>query len=295
MGYSSRYHAASLAAVFLALAIGILIGVNFGDDVVSGTAASLEESLQDDLADARAEADALTAELETERDFSEQAYPALVGGRLRGDRVGLVGIGGLPAEVVDDAEAMIEPTGATVAQVSVVRAPPDTEALAQQLEGTEFSRVDRDREQLEELSRLVGRQMVSADATATAPGIEDVREEFLVRESGGGQLDHVIVVHDVPGDLGGEEADATDSMEAGLLEGIAEAEQEAVGVERSDADESSIGLFDSHEISTSDSIDLVAGRVAAVFVLLGADGNFGTKESADQLLPDLLVPAGPDR
>ena len=27
MGYSARYHAASLAAVFLALAIGILIGV----------------------------------------------------------------------------------------------------------------------------------------------------------------------------------------------------------------------------------------------------------------------------
>ena len=34
MGYSARYHAASLAAVFLALAIGILIGVGLGDNVV---------------------------------------------------------------------------------------------------------------------------------------------------------------------------------------------------------------------------------------------------------------------
>ena len=52
-GYSARYHAASLAAVFLALAIGILIGVGFGDDVVSGTTEDLEESLQSDVQDAR--------------------------------------------------------------------------------------------------------------------------------------------------------------------------------------------------------------------------------------------------
>src|SRR5687767_612170 len=99
MGYSSRYHAASLAAVFLALAIGILIGVGFGDDVVSGTARSLEESLKTDLEDARAQADELEAELGAEREFSEAAYPALVDGRLREDNVGLVAIGGLPAEV----------------------------------------------------------------------------------------------------------------------------------------------------------------------------------------------------
>jgi Copper transport outer membrane protein, MctB len=292
MGYSSRYHAASLAAVFLALAIGILIGVNFGDDVVSGTARSLEESLQDDLDQARAEADELDAQLQTERDFNEEVYPALVGGRLREDRVALVGVGGLPNEVVAEVEEMIEPTGATLSQVSVVRAPPDTEALAERLEGTGFSRVDRDRGELEELSRVVARQMV----TGRGRLIEDVRQEFLVRESGAvGQLDHVIVVHDVPGDLEGDDADASEAMEAGLLDGFAEAEPDVVGVELSDSEESAVGLFDSHEISTSDSIDLVAGKVAAVFVLLGADGNFGTKDSADQLLPDLLVPAGPKR
>ena len=292
MGYSSRYHAASLAAVFLALAIGILIGVNFGDDVVSGTARSLEESLQSDLDDARAEADELGAELDAEREFSEAAYPALVDGRLREDSVGLIAVGGLPKDVVENVEAMLEPTGATLAQVSVVRAPPDAEALAEQLQGTDYERVDRDSQQLEELSRVVGRQLVSGRGGL----IDQVREEFLVRESGSSdELDEVIVVHDVPGDLGGDEEDATESMEGGLLDGIAEADPEAVGVETSDVEESSISLFDSHEIPTSDSIDLVAGQVAAVFVLLGADGNFGTKDSADQLLPDLLIPSGPKR
>jgi hypothetical protein len=31
--------------------------------------------------------------------------------------------------------------------------------------------------------------------------------------------------------------------------------------------------------------------VATVFALLGAEGNFGVKDSADRLLPDLLTPA----
>jgi hypothetical protein len=292
MGYSSRYHAASLAAVFLALAIGILIGVEFGDDVVSGTARSLEESLQDDLDDARAEADELDAQLETERDFSEAAYPALVSGLLRDDRIGLVGIGGLPPELVDDTEAMLEPTGAGLSQVSVVRVPPDAGELAEALEGTAFERVDRDPAELEELGRVVGRQLISGGGDL----LGDVREEFLVRESGlGERLDHVIVVRDVPGELDAEDEAATEAMEAGLLDGFAEAEEGVVGVERSDTEDTSIPLFDAHEIPTSDSVDLVAGRVAAVFVLLGAEGSFGTKDSADQLLPDLLVPAGPRR
>ena len=292
MGYSSRYHAASLAAVFLALAIGILIGVNFGDDVVSGTAASLEDSLQSDLDDARTEADELDAQLDTERDFSEAAYPALVDGRLREDRIGLVAIGGLPGGVVEDVEAMLEPTGASLSQVSVVRAPPDPDALAERLQGSDYERVDRDTQQLEDLSAVVGRQLVSGRGNL----IDQVREEFLVRESGShGGLDGVIVVREVPGDLDGDEAEATEAVEAGLLDGVAQAEPAAVGIERSDDEESSVSLFDDHGISTSDSIDLVAGQVAAVFVLLGADGNFGTKDSADQLLPDLLVPSGQKR
>ena len=34
-----------------------------------------------------------------------------------------------------------------------------------------------------------------------------------------------------------------------------------------------------------------AGQVASIFGLLGAEGSFGVKGSADRLLPDLLPPA----
>ena len=54
MGYSARYHATSLIAVFLALAIGILVGAEFGGDALTSTRKDLEHSLVGNLQDARA-------------------------------------------------------------------------------------------------------------------------------------------------------------------------------------------------------------------------------------------------
>lgn len=291
MGYSSRYHAASLAAVFIALAIGILIGAGFGQDVVSNTSESLKNSLENDLDEVRAERDELAGELEGERDFAEAVYPALVDGRLDGERVGVIALGGLSSALSDGIEATLSPTGATLSEVSVVREPPDVEALAERLGGTQFARLDRQPELLEDLGRAMGRQLVGGGQL-----LDDVREELLTRSSGGSQqLDHVIVVRDAPEDLSETDQEATDRLEAGLLDGIAQATLPAVGVEESDTDPSSIALFESHDLPTSDSVDLASGQVAMVFVLLGADGNFGTKETADQLLPELLVPGSPGR
>src|SRR3954451_11808567 len=84
MGYSGRYHAASLAAVFIALAIGILIGVGLGHNVLRGAQRDLETSLKSDLAGTQDRNQALQGELNQERDFSTQVYPALVGHLLSG-------------------------------------------------------------------------------------------------------------------------------------------------------------------------------------------------------------------
>jgi len=101
----------------------------------------------------------------------------------------------------------------------------------------------------------------------------------------------VVLARDAPQGLSQRDADATAALEDGILEGVRSTAVPAVGVERTDTENSSIGLFDSHDISTVDDLDHVSGRVAMVAVLLGAEGNFGVKDSADELLPDLLRPA----
>src|SRR5436190_21253439 len=287
MGYSARYHAASLAAVFLALAIGILIGVGLGDKVYKGARRDLEQSLKSDLAGSRTRADDLQSQLNQERDFSAQIYPALVGGLLHGQRIAVVALGTMPEEMKGDIESVVgtdSPTGGKLSEVAVVRESPDLRALADAAPGGDRS-VTHDRDALSALARRAGRSLITG-----GPLFDHLRDALLADVSGQpGGIDAVIVVRDRPSDLGSSASEATDSLERGLLEGIEGAgDLPVVGVERSDSDSSQIGYFDAEGLSaTVDSVNLDSGRVALAYALNGSEGDYGVKASADRLLPAL--------
>ena len=289
MGYSARYHAASLVAVFLALAVGILIGAGLGDNLVSDTEANLRESLEGDIEEARGEADDLQAELDRERAFSSRAYPALVGDRLVGERFALMAFGDLPADLSADIEAALEPTGADLVEVAVVRRPPDVAALGSELSSKRAEAIEDDPAALEDLGETLGEQFALGEGNL----LTRIRDNLFSRSSGeGGELDGVILTREPAGDLEGDAAEQTAALETGLTRGVAESGVVTVGVERSSrTDDSSIPFFAPFGISTVDSVDLVSGRVALVFALLGAEGNFGIKDSANSLLPELLSPS----
>jgi len=286
MGYSARYHAASLAAVFLALAVGILIGVGLGSDVVSGTAEDLERSLGADLDQARSEIEALEAELAREREFGAAVYPAVVERSLRNRRIALIGLGGLSDELTDDVEAALGPAGARISAVAVVREPPQLDALAATLEGRPARAVSRGEDvALSRYARRAARALVKG-----TPEFDELRGSLLARFSGSpGKVDGAVLVRERPTELEPGDEVTTAMIEDGLLAGIRSTDLPAAGVERSTDEVSSVGFFESRGLSTVDSVDLQAGRVALVFALRGgALGSFGIKDSADGLLPDLL-------
>ena len=122
--------------------------------------------------------------------------------------------------------------------------------------------------------------------------VDKVQSQLLSRASGDFTgVDSVIVVRQQPSDMDPEDLRSTSRLESGLLDGVAATGVRMVGVEGSETDPSSISFFSSHDLSTVDDVDLPAGQVSMVFALNGAEGNFGVKESADRLLPDLLTPA----
>ena len=293
MGYSGRYHAASLAAVFLALAVGILIGVGFGSDLVSGTADDLEQSLASDLGDARAQVDELEGDLATERDFSEALTPAVVENRLRGSEVGVVALGALDDGLADEVRAAVELSGADLREIAVVREPPDAAAAIAVVRRRRPGAETREQE-LARASRLAGRALVRG-----GPRFAELRAALFSRYSGEpGDLDGVVIVRDQPADLGDRAAADTAVVEDGIIAGIQGAKQgrrrvTVVGAERTTTDPSSIGFFSDHGFASADNVDQLPGRVALVYALGGAEGEFGVKETADALLPDLLAPAGP--
>src|SRR3954471_12111038 len=122
MGYSARYHAASLIAVFLALAIGILIGAEFGGDALTNTRKDLEHSLVGNLQDARSRADELSGQLKRSDELGERVYPVLTRDRLSGKRIAIVALGDLPGDLVGKVEDALGPTGARLVRGGVGRA-----------------------------------------------------------------------------------------------------------------------------------------------------------------------------
>jgi hypothetical protein len=286
MGYSARYHATSLIAIFLALAIGIVIGAVLGGEALDDTRKDLERSLAGNLEDARERADRLEGELGRANEFAERVYPFLVRDRLRGQRVGIVALGGLPGNVSGAIEEALETTGARLVGVGVVREPVDLRALAGDLSRTRFADLPRNPDAQTALGVGVGRQLVRGGTL-----LERVRSRIFSRASGNfGGLDAVILVRDQPQDMGPLQRSAAGRIESGLASGAAATRAAVVGVETSTTEPSSTSFFAGNGLSSVDNVDLAAGRLAMVLALRGAEGSFGVKGSADSLLPDLLAP-----
>jgi hypothetical protein len=285
MGYSARYHTASLIAVFLALAIGILIGAQFGGDALTNTRKDLEHSLVGNLQDARSRADELSGQLNRSDEFGERVYPVLTRGRLSGKRLAIVALGGLPSDITSDVEDALGPTGAKLVGVGVVREPVDINGLAGDLAKTRFSDLRTNSDALTELGTGLGRQLVLG---GTLP--EVVRGQLFSRASGSfGGLDGVIVVRDQPEDMGPVQRSRAGQFESALMGGMTATRVPAVGIEATTTEPSSVSFFQSNDLSSVDDVDLTAGQLALVFGMLGAEGSFGVKGSADRLLPDLLT------
>jgi hypothetical protein len=290
MGYSARYHAFSIIAIFTALAIGIVIGAGFGQDLVSDASEDLEQSLSSDLEEEQARADELAADLEREEAFGIRLYPPLVDSRLEGETIGVIALGDLPESVARNIEETIEPTGGELTKVAVVREPPDIEALGNAL-GPQFENLPQGAAE-ERLGRELGAELVEGGRL-----IDRGRDVLLDRFSGEqGPVDNVILVKAPPEGASEEEQAAVEGFEEAIVEGIRSTDVPTVYVETSTSAESYVPFFDSLAISTVDSLDLTSGKISAVFALLGSDGNFGIKETADRPLPDLVIPApGRDR
>jgi len=158
MGYSARYHATSLVAVFLALAIGILIGAEFGGDALTNTRKDLEHSLTGNLQDARARADELNGRLASSDEFASRVYPALVRNRLAGKRIGVVALGDLPGATSSAIEDALGPTGARLVGIGVVREPVDLRGLSDDLAKTRFAEIRTNPETLTAFGTGAGRQ-----------------------------------------------------------------------------------------------------------------------------------------
>lgn len=279
MGYSGRYHAASLAAVFIALAVGILIGIGLADDVVSSASEELEASLRSDLKAAQGHADDLQSELDRSDRFSTQILPEALAGRLAGRQIAIVELGGSDEDLVAAARDAVESGGGQIAAVAQIALPPDEQAMLDALPAR-HAKIRHDADPLTRIGEAVGREL-----SGGGPVIRAIEQSLFARFSGSLRDVDGLVITRVPPELDPGDRNAADSFEAGILDGVAASGPEASGAELATTDPGTLAPFIDAGISTVDDLDLPAGKVALAYVLDGVRGNYGVKDEAGSYLP----------
>jgi hypothetical protein len=282
--FDFRYHALSLAAVFLALVVGLLLGIEIGDrGLVSSAEKKLRQSLRADVNRARDESQRLRDQLAHRTDFENEIYPDLVSGQLQDRRIGVVFLGGSSNRMVRLMKTALVSTGGRIVFVGVVREPLDLPGIAARAKGTRYAAVDLGSDLIKPLGKRIGAQLTQGGRL-----VGRTRGKVFSSFSGTlGKLDGVVVVRDAP-KLRAEAARAAKLFEDGLAAGLGSRTTPVVGVETTSTTPSQVNWYRDRELASVDDVDDIAGRLALVFTLAGADGAYGVKPTADALLPRVV-------
>lgn len=301
--FDYRYHALSLAAVLLALAVGIVIGVAIGDsNLVSSAKSGIVRDLSSEVGDAQRQNGQLRTQLSGEEALANDLYPIAVHGLLRGRQIGLAFLGNSSDQVDGLVRDAVSQAGGEVATVVALREPVDVAGLAQDAAGTRFAALAEGPSAstgrpalLERLGALAGAQLVSGGQAVGRELLSRARAQLLSAFDGQlGKLEGLVVARAEPAGMSPEAAQSAAALETGLVHGAASAGISVVGVELSSTEPSRVPWYQAQGISSVDDLDAIAGRAALAYALAGARGSYGTKGTANSLLPAVagLPPAG---
>jgi hypothetical protein len=300
--FGLRYHVASLAAVFVALAVGILLGVavsgkvtDAGEDFEVQNLRDQNEELEQDLEAARAAAEDAAQQGEASEELLDRAYPALMDGRLDGEKVAVLFLGPADGSRRADIQRTLADAGAGVpARIVALNVPVDGADLDGALAGDEvLAGYAGDDGNFSELGRELGRELVEGGETPLWSALETQ----LVEEKSGDAstpVDSAVVVstwtppEDGDGD-GASEDEASASLIEGLVRGLGAAGLPTVGVTASDDPATAVDLYREEGMSSVNDVDVAAGRLALALLLAGAEpGHYGAgDEATDGVVPPI--------
>lgn len=289
-----RYHALSLAAVLFALALGVLLGVAIGDsNLVSSAKSGVVHNLDSEVESARRHATQLQERLTAEQAFTGGLYPLAVHELLTGRNIGLVFLGGSSDQVNAIVRTAVAQAGASVATVVAVRVPLSLAAIAHESAGTQYAALGTSTALVGHFGEVVGRELVSGGPQVDRELLSRVRAGLLSAFDGQlSRLEGLVVMRSEPAVMSAAQTEASDAFETGLLTGVAAAGVTAVGAELGGENPSQVPWFKSMRISSVDDLGTLAGQTALAYALAGHHGAFGTRPTAEALLPSAAGASG---
>jgi len=293
--FDYRYHALSLAAVLLALAVGVVVGVAIGDsNLVSSAKSGIVHDLSSEVNAAQRQSGQLRVQLSGEDAFANDLYPIAVHGLLSGRNVGLVFLGGASDRIDGLVRNAVTQAGGDLAMVVAVREPLDLVGLARAAVGTHYAALGAEQSKagerlVERFGALIGRQLVSGGQAISRELLSRARGPLLSAFDGQlGKLEGVVIIRAEPPGMIPEQAHAAAAFESGLIDGMAVVGDPTVGVELSSTEPSQVPWYQSQNIASVDDLDATAGQAALIYALTGSRGSYGTKSTANSLLPNVV-------
>lgn len=281
--FDLRYHAASLAAVFLALIVGILLGVAVAH---SGFVSSAERKVLNqrinDLEKRLDKAKLDQLQQQALANYVKSTYPSLVGDKLIGKRIAVVFVGPVDGQLTANVQSALVDAGAQPPlRLRAIRMPLAVSALEASIPHRHIYASYRGRDNLRSLGEALGEALV----LGTRVQLWDALSGELVEEQTGsdrGRADAVVLARTAKPQVG-----ASGRFVGGFYAGLSSADAPAVGVESSSGGGSAIQTYKRSGLSSVDSVDTLSGKLALVFLLAGGQpGNYGVKQSAtDGVLP----------
>lgn len=279
-----RYHAMSLAAVFVALAVGLLLGVTLGDtNLIADVRGNLEESLKQDLNEARSVAGERKDALERQNEFLGATYGRLVNGTMNGERVATLGSARTAQSTLKAVTGAVEPAGADLVYIAQLLAKPQYAKIAAALG---VARLIPDATptaaEADQLGRAVGRRL------ARGRNMGVMRRLVFRRFSGDFQRARLFAyARQEPADARSDADRVFDGFERGVVAGLTQQADRVVGVESGTTMPSNIKWYESLGLSSVDNVEDYSGHYTLVAIFNGAKGQYGQKRSADSLVPQV--------
>jgi hypothetical protein len=295
-----RLHIYSLVAVFLALALGIVIGAAFiapGSSSLKNSARGLAEVakleqrfnvLRTEIAQKQEATAATQARLDRTEQVCKALLPGAVAGRLTNRNVAIIQTSGSDDSVAAVRTALGQAGARVTTFVRIQESlTPDNQDLAQLAQpfgkaaGTPAA--DLFSAALASMANCV---VWAKDADKVA-ALE--KADFA---SVSGPLNHWNRLVVIVGGAGSDEQNMSQTVDAPLIDLLQKKGAQIVGCEGFEAKVSYIGAYAGKGISTVDNIDQAAGQLGLIYALTGEHGSFGTKKTADRLIPRTLENVG---
>lgn len=289
-----RYHIVSLVAVFLALAIGILIGAALlGNGTIVQEQRALIERLEADFEVIRQDQAQLQntlkeqkSLLDSDSQFYREVMPLLIKDLLPGRRIAIIRTGeAFTDRSFKDLTNSLRLAGAKVASVTTFMRTVDfADPLQRQQTLSAFGLPAESRKDLaEEVFGGLAREIASGQGLVRLNYLLDTA---VIQTSG--DFNHPVDAILIIGGSHDPLRSTARTVDLPMIGAFKRLGVSIVAAEPLKAEASYMRDYRQRGVTTVDNLDTTPGQVALIFALAwGKQGNYGVKEGARSLLPEL--------